>query len=75
MRISGQLTNNFKLHELLSVFFLSNTLFQYSLWVKIFFFSSHKDKSWDEFKKVAYLSSLPYFFLSSMHKLFCQITF
>jgi hypothetical protein len=36
--------------------------------VKLLFFFSHKDMSWDETEKMAYPSSFPYFFLSSIYE-------
>jgi len=51
------------------LFFFCQTLISKTVsWMKLFFFFSHKDMSWDEAKKVAYCSSLPHFSLSSMHE-------
>jgi hypothetical protein len=36
--------------------------------MKLFFFSSHKDISWNKAEKIAYYSSLSHFSLSSMQE-------
>jgi hypothetical protein len=55
-----------QLHEL---FFCQTLISKTASWVKLFFFSSHKDMSWDEAKKNSLLQlSPPHFSLSSMHK-------
>jgi hypothetical protein len=50
------------------LFFCQKLISKAASWVKLFFFSSHKDMSGDEAEKVVYCSSLPHLSLLSMHK-------
>jgi len=55
------------------LFFFQTLIFKTASWMKLFFFSSYKDISWDEAeKKVAYYSSLSLISLSTMHEVVCE---
>jgi hypothetical protein len=52
--------------------FCQTLVFKTASWVKLFFFSSHKNISGMKLKKVAYCSSLSHFFLQSMQEVVGQ---